>query len=69
MDIIELNIQAGKSDRSQKSDYIWLKMLPYNVFEKLVNCNTSNYYEYYDSLISDMKIEEHISFFENKYGR
>lgn len=68
MDIIELNIQAGNADRSQKGDYIWLKMLPYNVFEKLVNC-TSNYYEYYDSLISDLKIEDRISFFENKYGR
>ena len=24
MDIIELNIQAGNADRSQKGDYIWL---------------------------------------------
>ena len=68
MDIIELNIQAGNADRSQKGDYIWLKMLCYNVFEKLVNCNTSNYYEYYDSLINDLKVKTHISFLENKYG-
>ena len=69
MDVIELNIQAGNADRLQKGDYLWLKMLPYNLFERLVTCNTSNFYGYYDSLIEDLKIENRISFLENKYGR
>ena len=66
VDIIELNIQAGKVDCSQKVDYIWLRMLPYNIFEKLVYCK-SDYYGQYNSIIYNLKIEEHISLFESKY--
>jgi hypothetical protein len=32
MDIIETKIQDGQADKNMKADYIWLKMLPYNIF-------------------------------------
>lgn len=67
VDIIETNVYAGHEDYLQKSEYIFLRMLPYNIFEKLVNCRM-DYNEYYSDLISELNVEEIVSLLEKKYG-
>lgn len=67
MDIIESSLQAGNNAKFLKTDYIWLKMLPYNIFEKLVN-SKMDYFIAYHALLNEMQIEDHISFLEERYA-
>ncbi|MCL2050928.1 MAG: B12-binding domain-containing radical SAM protein [Lachnospiraceae bacterium] len=60
-----ISINDGSGIRISKREYIWLRTMPYILFDELV-AESSDYLHRYNLVVSENKLEEHLSFLEKK---